>query len=108
MEHILVADHVQAEEALQLETTKGGRGAAVDFTDANDAIMLRGAGIGAEIDVVVDGRVFHTGMQELVLPVKVHGQIGGGMEVVFPTEVVGIVFRFKPGGGLAFQVDIKS
>ena len=58
--------------------------------------MLRGMGIGAKIDVVVDGGVSDAGMDELILAVNIHGKIGSGVEVVLPAEVVGIVFGFKP------------
>lgn len=70
--------------------------------------MLGRTGISAEVDVVVDGSVSYASMEEFILPMQIHGQIGGRVEVVFPTEVVGIVFRFEPGGRLSFQVDVKA
>ena len=59
--------------------------------------MLCGSGLGVEVDEVVDGSVFHAGMEALVLSMKVHRQVGGCMEVVIPTEMVGMVLLFKPG-----------
>lgn len=108
VKHFLVADHVQTEKSFQLESSKCGGSAAKNLTDADHAIVLGGTGIGAEIDVVVDCGVFDSGMDELVLPMKIHGQIGGGMEIVFPTEMIGVVLGLEPGGGLALQVDVKG
>lgn len=70
--------------------------------------MLGGTGIRAEIDIIVDGSVFHTGVEEFVLPMQVHRQIGGRVEVVLPAEMVGIILGFEPSGGLPFQVDVEA
>lgn len=107
MEYFLVADQIESEKSFELESPKIGSGTSIYFADTDDAVVLRGMGIGTEIDVVVDGGVFDAGMEELILSVYIHGKIGGCMEVVFPAEVVGIILGFEPGGRFAFQVDTE-
>lgn len=49
-----------------------------------------------------------TNAERFVLVTRVKNQIGGGMEVVFPPEMVGVILGLKPGGRLASHVEIEN
>lgn len=108
MDDIFVIDEVHAEKALKLESPKGVCGTGINLADVHDAVVLRRTGFGVEIDGIVDGGVPEACVDKTVLTVKIHGHVGGGMEIVFPAEVVGIVTGLEPSGRFALHVDVEG
>ena len=39
---------------------------------------------------------------------KVHGEVGGRVEVVVPTEMVGIILGLEPSSRFSLQVDVEE
>jgi len=107
MDDLFVVDEIHTEKAFKLESPQGVGEAGIDLADVHDAVVLRGPGFGVEIDEVVDGGVPEACVDKAVLAIQFRGQVGGGVEVVVPAEMVGIVSCLEPGGGLAFHVDVE-
>ena len=101
-------DEVEAEETLELKSPKGFRGASIDLLYAGVSVVLGRSRFLVKIDHVVNGGAFDASMKEFVLEVQVHVKVCGGVEIIFPAELVGIVFCFKPGRRFAFQVEKKG
>ena len=70
--------------------------------------MLCWAGIGAEVDEVGNAGLpnAYAIVHEFVF--KVERQIGGGFEVVFPTEMVGVIRLLEPVGTLSLEFKVKN
>ena len=108
MDDVFVAGLLQAREALHLEAPDLLVEAEISLADAEHRLMLRGTGIGVEIDEVGDAGLpdADTIVPEFVF--EVERQIGGRLEVVVPTEVVGVIRRLKPVGALPLDIKVEN
>ena len=108
MYNFLITRFLHCKETFNSESPPFKVDIAVEFTDVEESVVLCWSCLLVEINEVVDRGIFHARIEELVMVMRIKAQISGGMEVVVPTEVVGMVIGFKPGGGLAFHVEIND
>ncbi len=108
MHDLFVARFLDAGESLQLETTQALVETEVSLTDAKHAIVLCGTSVGAKIDHVGDAGLLHSDTIGLVAVSQVEGQVGGGIEIVLPAEMVGVVAFLEPIGTLPFEFHVEG
>ena len=61
-----------------------------------------------EIDEIVDGGASNASSKELIVIIGIKTKMGSGVEVVFPTEMVGMIGSLKPGGRLPTHIQIDN
>ena len=82
--------------------------AAIGLAKAHEAFVLLGTCVQTEVNQVVDAGLPCTDAEVFVTVFQVESKVGGGLELVLPTEMVGVVACLKPVGGLSPDFNIEG